>query len=196
MVTIKILIEGYAKKIGSGWVASSTCTLITSGKTKIITDPGCQRQKLLDALKKEGLTTGEIDFVFQSHAHADHVLLAGIFENAKSITFDSNLLYDNDKLSPWDVHELGEDIEIVETPGHMLEHISLVVKTSEGKVAIAGDTIFWLDNEEQIFDVNQPDHSQAKGLNMETLVESRKKLLSMADYIIPGHGKMFRVNAL
>ena len=28
---------------------------------------------------------------------------------------------------------------------------------------------------------------------MEKLIESRKKLLENADYIIPGHGKMFKV---
>jgi len=193
MATVKVLIEGYAKKFGNGWVANSTCVLVTSGKTKIISDPGCHRQKLSDAIEKEGLKTGDIDYVFLSHAHPDHVLLAGIFENAKAITFDTNLLYNNDNISAWDAHELGKDIEIVETPGHMLEHISLIVDAAEGKVAIAGDTIWWLDDEEQVFNLNQPDHSQAKGMNMETLVESRKKLLSMADYIIPGHGKMFKV---
>ncbi len=80
MTTIKILIEGYAKKLEKGWVASSTVCLITSGNKKIITDPGCNRTKLLDALKKEGLTTNDIDYVFLSHCHPDHILLAGIFE--------------------------------------------------------------------------------------------------------------------
>ena len=193
MPAIKILIEGYAKKINKDWVASSTTCLITSGTKKIITDPGCNRQKLLNALARENLATGDIDYVFLSHCHPDHILLAGIFENAKCITYDSNLIYDNDSLFEFNKHSLGDDIEIVETPGHVLEHLSLVVDTAEGKVAIAGDAIWWLDDEKQIFDVNQTDHSQAKGMNMATLIESRKKLISMADYIIPGHGKMFKV---
>ena len=193
MPTIKILIEGYAKKLVTGWVASSTVCLITTTDKKIITDPGCNRTKLLDALAKEGLKTGDIDYVFLSHQHPDHTLLAGIFENAKSVTYDSNLIYDGDSLVEFNPHSLGEGIEILQTPGHVLEHISLLVDTADGKVAIAGDCIWWLDSEEQKFELNQPDHSQAKGMNMEILIESRKMLLAKADYIIPGHGKMFKV---
>ncbi len=194
MATIKTLIEGYAKQQENGWVASSTTCLITSeDNKKIITDPGCNREKLLEALKKENLVTGDINYVFLSHCHPDHTLLSGIFENAKFVTFDSNLIYDKDLLTEFDKNILGKDIEIIETPGHVLEHLSLLVDTPEGKVAIAGDVIWWLDNEQQIFDINQKDHSQAKGIDMKNLIESRKKLLSVADYIIPGHGKMFKV---
>lgn len=196
MANIKVLIEGYAKKLENGWVASSTVCLITSGDKKIITDPGCNRDKLLAVLKQEGLTTGDINYVFLSHCHPDHTLLAGIFQNAKAVTYDSNLVYDNDSLTEFDAHILGDDIEIIQTPGHLLEHISLLVTTAEGKVAIAGDAIFWLDDEEQKFSITQKDHSEAKGMNMETLIESRKKLVQLADYIIPGHGKMFKVDKL
>ncbi len=194
MAEVKILIEGYAKHLKKGWIANSTCCLITTGNKKIITDPGCNREKLMKALKKESLKTGDIDFVFLSHCHPDHVLLAGIFEKAKFVTFDSNLMYDKDLMLEFDKHVLGKDIEIIETPGHVLEHLSLMVKTSKGKIAIAGDVIWWTDDEKQIFRLNQKDHSQAKGMNMKKLIESRKKLLRSADYIIPGHGKMFKVD--
>ncbi|EKE11785.1 MAG: hypothetical protein ACD_15C00026G0004 [uncultured bacterium] len=194
MATIKVLIEGYAKELENGWVANSTACLIVVKDKKIITDPGCNRQKLLEALHEENLTTDDIDYVFLSHCHPDHVLLAGIFEKAKYVTFDSNLIYDKDSLTVFDKNILGEDIEIIETPGHMLEHLSLLVDTPEGKVAIAGDVIWWVDGEKQAIDINKEDHSHAKGMNMEDLIESRKKLLNMADYIIPGHGKMFRVD--
>lgn len=194
MAEIIILIEGYAKELKHGWLASSTCCLIKSENHKIITDPGCNREKLLEALLKEGLTTNDIDYVFLSHCHPDHILLAGIFEKAKYITFDTNLLYNKDLLLEFDKRLLGNAIEIIETPGHVLEHLSLLINTTNGKVAIAGDVIWWTEGEEQVFTLNQKDHSQAKGMNMETLIESRKKLISLADYIIPGHGKMFKVN--
>ena len=102
-------------------------------------------------------------------------------------------MYDKDIMLEFDKHTLGKDIEIIETPGHVLEHLSLLVNTPTGKVAIAGDVIWWVEGEEQVFDINQEDHSQAKGMNMEKLIESRKKLIENADYIIPGHGKMFKV---
>jgi len=194
MATVKVLVEGYAEKLGRAWVASSTvCFITTDAGKRIITDPGCNRQKLLAALRKENVAPDDIDYVFLSHYHPDHTLLAGIFVKAKHITFDANLMYDNDRLFPFATHEMGQDIEIIETPGHVPEHISLLVNTAEGRVAIAGDAIWWLDNEKQVFDIHQKDHSQAKGMDMEALVESRKKLLKMADSIIPGHGRMFQV---
>lgn len=194
MTTIKVLIEGYAKELANGWVASSTTCLIATDDKKIITDPGCNRQKLIEALQKENLTADDIDYVFLSHCHPDHILLAGLFKKAKYVTFDTNLMYDKDLLVTFDKNILGKDIKIIETPGHVLEHLSLLVNTPEGKVAIAGDVLWWVDGEEQVVDINQKDHSQAKGMNMETLIESRKKLLKIADYIIPGHGKMFKVD--
>ena len=193
MAEVKVLVEGYAKQLAKGWVASSTACLITTEDKKIITDPGCNREKLLAALNKEGLTTTEINYVFLSHRHPDHVLLAGIFENAKFITFDTNLIYDKDLLLEFDKHALGKDIEIIETPGHVEEHLSLIVNTPKGKIAIAGDVIWWLDGEKQVFNISQKDHSQAKGMDMDKLIESRKRILEMADYVIPGHGKMFKV---
>lgn len=191
MVTVKVLIEGYAKKIKKGWVASSSTCLITTENKKIITDPGCNREKLLAALSKEGLTTDDIDYVFLSHCHPDHILLAGIFEKAKFITFDTNLMYDKDLMLEFDKHALGKEIEIIETPGHVLEHLSLLVNTPEGKIAIAGDVIWWTEGEKQVFALNQKDHSSAKGMNMEKLIESRRRILEVADWIIPGHGVMF-----
>ena len=101
-------------------------------------------------------------------------------------------MYDKDLMLKFDKHVLGKDIEIIETPGHVLEHLSLVVNTSRGKIAIAGDAIWWIEGEKQVFDVNQKDHSQAKGMNMDDLIESRKKVLKISDWIIPGHGKMFK----
>lgn len=194
MTKVKVLIEGYAKKLGEGWKASCTTCLITNGNKKIVTDPGCNRVKLLEVLKRESLKTSDIDYVFLSHRHPDHILLAGLFENAKFVTYDANMMYNKDVLSTFDKNCLGNDIEIIETPGHVNEHLSLIVETPEGKVAIAGDVIWWLDDEDQIFNLRQKDHNQAVDMDMKRLVESRKKLLEKADYIIPGHGKKFRVD--
>ncbi len=176
MAEVKVLVEGYAKELKKGWVASSTVCLITTENKKIITDPGCNRKKLLEALNREGLTTNDINYVFLSHCHPDHILLAGIFEKAKFVTFDTNLMYNKDQLLKFNKHVLGKDIEVIETPGHVLEHLSLLVNTSKGKIAIAGDVIWWTEGEIQVFDINQKDHSQAKGMNMNILSQSLRKL--------------------
>ena len=83
MNNIKVLVEGYARvNPDSTWDATSTTTLINTGKLKIIVDPGCHRQKLLTSLAKAGLKTSQINYVFLTHYHPDHCSLAGIFENA------------------------------------------------------------------------------------------------------------------
>src|SRR3990167_6543909 len=108
MTTIKVLIEGYAEKRGQAWVASSTvCLIMTEAGKKIITDPGCHRQKLLDALRKENITTDDVDYVFLSHCHPDHTMLAGIFAHAKHITFDANYMYDGGSLFSFEKDKEG-----------------------------------------------------------------------------------------
>lgn len=50
----------------------------------MISDPGCNRKEC-----------SQSTFIFLTHGHVDHSLLAGIFENAKFVTFES-LRYNKD----------------------------------------------------------------------------------------------------
>jgi len=192
MAEVKILIEGYARELEEGWSACSTVALIKSDGKLIISDPGCNREKLLKALSKEGLKPEDVDFVFLTHGHVDHSLLAGIFENAKFVTFE-NLMYDKDLQLEFEDDVLGQDTKIIRTPGHSAEHISLIVNTDEGKYVIAGDVFWWVDGEKQAADINKEDDAHPVELNMKELRESRKKILEIADYVVPGHGGMFEV---
>jgi len=74
-------------------------------------------------------------------------------------------------------------IRIVKTPGHDYTPITLLIKTERGIVAVCGD-VFWKEN----FPENDPYVSEP-----EKLKETRKKVLEMADCIVPGHGGMFKV---
>lgn len=192
MAKLKVLVEGYAKKVDRGWLASSTAVLVKSNGKNIIADPGCNREKLLKALKTENLKPPGIDFVFLSHGHVDHALLAGIFENASIVTFE-NLMYKKDMQLKFNKRVLGSDTCVVETPGHTAEHCSLAVKTDAGIYVIAGDVFWWAEGEEQKADINKTDDAHPKELNMDKLIESRKRILEIADYVIPGHGKTFKV---
>lgn len=191
MAEVKILVEGYAKKLSKGWLASSTSVLVKSNGNLIITDPGCNRKKLLDALKKEGVAPKDINFVLLTHSHTDHTLLAGIFENAKVI--NPVEVYDNDSQVEYKEDILGPETKIISTPGHSREEISLLVKTDKGKYAISGDVFWWVEGEKQIVDINKDDDSHPEELDMIQLKNSRKFLLEKADFIIPGHGKVFMV---
>ena len=190
MTEIKVLIEGYAKEIKNGWIANSTVVLVKSNGKNIIVDPGFDRKKLLNALKKENLKISDIDYVFLTHGHIDHSLLAGIFENAKIV--DELYVYEKDAIVNHNGIILNTDLKVIRTPGHKEDHCSLIVKIEKEIYVVAGDVFWWLDNEKQEIDINKPDNDP-EHMNIQKLIESRKKILKIADYIIPGHGKMFRV---
>jgi len=194
MAKIKILVEGYARKKRGRIFASATCTLIQEENLNIIVDPGMDRKALLKALKREKLSPSDINYVILTHYHLDHSLLAGIFERAKILddgeiySFDGEIKEHNGKVP-------GTNIKIIETPGHDIFHCSVLVKTKEfSKIAIVGDVFWWKDEEKQKTDRKSLlSHKDPYVKNKKQLLESRKKILKMADYIIPGHGKMFKV---
>lgn len=193
MDKVKVLIEGYAREIEKGWLASSTVTLVESNDKKIIVDPGCNRPKLLEELEKIGLAPSDIDFVLLTHTHVDHALLVGIFDKAQVL--NDTEIYNNDEQVEHGGKVPCMDLEIVPTPGHDQFHCSLLVNDEKlGKVAVAGDLFWWVEGEEQKTDLDSLlNHEDPYVKNKEELIASRKKILNAADWIIPGHGKMFKV---
>jgi len=194
MAKIKILIRGYVKEIDGKEFASSTTTLIQDADLNIIVDPGMDRKLLVSALNEENLSLNQIDYVILTHTHLDHSLLAGIFENAKIL--DNNEIYSFDG----NIGEHGgkvpnTEIQIIKTPGHDQFHCSVLVDTEDlGKVIIAGDVFWWTDDEEQKTDkLSLLEHKDPYLKDAQALKKSREKILELADYIIPGHGKIFKV---
>jgi hypothetical protein len=49
-----------------------------------------------------------------------------------------------------------------------------------------------MDSEKQEINIEREDQVHPEETDMEKLIESRKKILGIADYIIPGHGKVFK----
>ncbi len=191
---IKILVPGYAREKNGSEFASSTVTLIRENGINVIVDPGLDRKKLLAALSEEGLSVKKINYVILTHNHSDHCLLAGIFAQAKII--DANVIFS------WDGKNVGHEgkvprtgIKIIKTPGHDQFHCSVLVKTKKfGNVAVAGDVFWWWDKQKQKTDrqsLLKLEDLYVK--NKKQLTASRRKILAMADYVIPGHGEMFEV---
>ncbi len=193
MAEVKILIEGYARKSDVTWYASPSTVLIKDSGKNIIVDPGANEKMLLEALEKEGLKPEDIDIVFLTHYHLDHILNIRLFPN-KDI-YDGDSINSNDsKIVEYEGNIPNTNIQVIPTPGHSYEHVSLLVETEKGKIVIAGDLFWWRDNEgpelnkESLLNYKDP-YTKDK----DALLESRKKILEIADYIIPGHGKMFKV---
>ncbi len=180
MAEVKILVEGYTSKNNNKSRTCPTITLVRDRNVVMVVDPGTveEQEILVEKLRENGLTTDDVNFVCITHAHMDHYRNVGMFPNAK--TFGCFGLWHGDKFEKLN-ENLTKNIKIMKTPGHSDDSITLLVKTKIGKVAICGD-VFWKENfpEKDIY-----------ANDMKRLIESRKKVLRIADFIIPGHGKMF-----
>lgn len=192
MAEVKILIEGYAREENSVETASSSVVLIKDSGLKILVDPGANKQLLLEILSKEGFKPEDVDIIFLTHYHIDHILNIRLFPD-KDI-FDGNTIYRDDKETSFSGKIPNTNVKVIETPGHAHEHASLLVETEKGKIIIAGDVFWWSDEEKQETNYESLiNHKDPYVKNEEKLKESRKTILEIADWIIPGHGKMFKV---
>ncbi len=115
MATVKVLVEGYAHEGNGCYEATCTTVLIEDSGKKIIVDPGCNEELLLQALKKEGLTPHDIDVIFLTHYHIDHVLNIRLFPGKDIL--DGDIIYRGDKEFSFKGKIPGTNVEIIETPG-------------------------------------------------------------------------------
>jgi len=186
MAEVKILIEGYTTAdsvvLGGEEKSCSTITLVRDRDIIMVVDEGVlENQKMLvDKLREEGLSIDDVNVVCITHSHIDHYRNIGMFPEAKSLEYWG--FWDRNTVEDWK-EQFTENIRIIKTPGHSYDSITLLVKTNNGIVAICGD-VFWKED----FPKDDPYAS-----DKEKLEESRKKILEVADWIIPGHGKMFKV---
>ncbi|MCX6721937.1 MAG: MBL fold metallo-hydrolase [Candidatus Staskawiczbacteria bacterium] len=187
---VKILIEGYTNadsvvKIGEE-KTQSTVTLVKDGDLIIVVDPGVleSQQLLIDALAEENLTVDDVNVVCITHSHLDHYRNIGMFPNAKTLEYFG--LWDKNSVETWQ-ENFTLNTRVLHTPGHDYTGITLIVKTKDGMVAICGD-VFWKEN----YPLNP--HDDAFASNPEKLKESRMMVLKLADWIIPGHGGIYKNN--
>jgi glyoxylase-like metal-dependent hydrolase (beta-lactamase superfamily II) len=183
MAEVKILFEGFTTAESSSDEATScTIGLVKDGKIKMVVDPGTVKNQkvIVNALRKEGLRTKDVNFVCITHSHMDHYRNIGMFAYAKSLDFWG--IWEGDKVKDWD-SQFSRNIKIIKTPGHNYDGITLIVDTHKGKVAVCGD-VFWKEN----YPENDP---YASDDNL--LKESRKKVSELADWIVPGHAGIYRI---
>lgn len=192
MTEFTTLVEGYAYERSHVLYASPTTVLIQDHGLSILVDPGASPQRLLSAFEQHDLDLPDIDLIFLTHHHLDHLLNIRLFPNVD--VYDGYTINRGDQIRSYSGQIPGTDLQILPTPGHTTEHWSLLMQTRQGKVAIAGDVFWWYDdqsptlNEQNLLSLVDPYVE-----DMEALSASRRQLLNVADWIIPGHGGLFEV---
>jgi glyoxylase-like metal-dependent hydrolase (beta-lactamase superfamily II) len=196
MSELRLLAEGYARPDrDGGYRAAPAMALITDSGKRVLVDPGTGEIRLREALGRAGLVPADIDLVFITHYHPDHWLNLCFFPGVT--VCDGRCLYQGDRETPFTGFIPGSRIEVLATPGHCEEHASLLVHTALGRYVVAGDVFWWEDGQEPALTVTallglvDPFADDRHGL-----VKSRLCLLEVADFIIPGHGRMFQTPAV
>lgn len=189
---IHIIQEGYAFTDSEQRSrATGSITLVKTKKHVILVDTGSPRDKdkLLDSLEKLDIKLNDVDHVVCSHGHVDHVGNLNLFPKAVHIVGNDICIEDDvyieNSLQNGEHYVLENgQIEIIPTVGHTGEDISVVVyNTKYGTVAIAGDLFECKDDEECWKEFSQCVSKQKM---------NRDKIREMVDYIVPGHGAMFK----
>ena len=194
---VKILQEGYSREVTkdgkTGFAADCSVSLITGNFSPILVDTSgpWSKSKLISRLEDFGYSCEDIKTVVCTHGHSDHVGNMNIFLQAKFIVSfdvcDKDGIYEDFDFNRKDAkYILNDDVYVIPTPGHTAQDVSVVVEnTSRGTIVIAGD----------IFE-NECDSSDWQSLSTDVPLQqkSREIIKKLANYIVPGHGKMFQVS--
>jgi glyoxylase-like metal-dependent hydrolase (beta-lactamase superfamily II) len=179
--THHLLHAGYVRD--GGVSVGSSVSLVADGDSVIVVDPGmvATRSAILDPLAERGFAPEQVTHVVLTHHHPDHAMNAALFPNAELI--DAWARYVGDQ---WLDHE-GEGYRVsphtwlMLTPGHTRLDISLIVETEDGVVACTH--AWWRADRTPEVDPNAEDQA--------ALEASRRRILSVADVVVPGHGEAF-----
>jgi glyoxylase-like metal-dependent hydrolase (beta-lactamase superfamily II) len=178
---VDVVLDGSLTSTGGG--VASTCTLVRDGGNVIVVDPGMATgaAAILDGLAGFGVQPEDVTEVVLSHHHPDHTMYAGLFPNAA--VHDHWAIY---RGTHWEDSEcdgrvLSPSVQLVRTPGHTAEDLALIAGTPDG-VVVTTHSWFHADSAVEDEDAEDPDQ----------LRESRRRILEVADLIVPGHGRAFR----
>lgn len=191
---VYVLYDGYSEMNEDGSMrANCSCTLI-KGPPHIIVDTmtAWDGQNIVDALRKHSILPYVIDYVICTHGHSDHTGSNFLFTNAKHIVGHSishkDTYYMDCDFSKGEEYIINDKIKVIPTPGHTLQDITVIVETAAGKFAMTGDLF------EKFEDLQDESIWRSAGSDSEQLqIESREKIVKMVDFIVPGHGPLFKV---
>ncbi len=203
-MAFKILLPGLPFRSSRGFLGWSTVALARIDGLNVLIDAAGynERVKLVEKIKEENLTVKEIDMVFLSHLHFDHVINFDLFPNAQVIVgkkewdFCTGEKGKQDIFTPREItrclqesklklvedgEKLSENLTVFHTPGHTTGGISLLLEM-ERKYFFTGDA---LKNATEFV-------SGLPGATAEWN-KTRERIRNLgADVIVTGHDRPFR----
>lgn len=192
-----VLRPGYARDDGPNSMrADCSCTLVQDGDQRILVDTlgPWQAQLLTQLLREQDVRPQDIDVLICTHGHPDHVGNLNLFTSSRLHIVGFSAYRDDEyTFHPFSgnvPYELTDNVRVIPTPGHTLSCVSVVVQNAEGlgTVVVAGDLF---EKEEDLTDdsiwLSAGSEDEVKQRS------SRAAVLSIADFIVPGHGPMFQV---
>src|SRR5262245_56870213 len=155
---VDLLVQGWTLNTNEGRLGFCGVTLIEVGGRRILVDVAQVGRRLLirERLAARGLAPRDIDTVVMTHTHWDHLLNADVFEHAEFVVHKDERAYarephPNDWATPkytnailerLRVREVREGdqvapgLTVIETPGHTVGSISLLVATGGSVSAV------------------------------------------------------------
>ena len=208
MVKLDLLIPGLSAKTDQFLFGICSLVLLRDGKRNILFDAGAYRIRgaLIAALARHGLGPDDIDTVFMSHLHWDHVENLGLFRKADILVTRSEYDYTAAILpSDWGTppfvrdilhglnlvlledrdEELFPGMRRMMLPGHSIGLQGLVVDTADGKAVIAADALWSARDAVR----GKPDLAF---FDFDKGAASLTKLLKAGTVFYPGHDRPFR----
>jgi glyoxylase-like metal-dependent hydrolase (beta-lactamase superfamily II) len=209
MVRLDLLIPGLSAKADHFLFGICTLVLLRDGRRTILFDAGAYRVRgaLIAALNAHGLAPDDINAVYMSHLHWDHVENVDLFRNADIYVSRTEYEYtaaiapsdwgtppfvrdilEGLRLVLRDDHEeeLFPGIRTISLPGHSIGLQGLVVDTEHGKAVLASDALWSARDAVR----GKPDLAF---YDVEQGAASLTKLLAAGTIFYPGHDRPFRL---
>jgi glyoxylase-like metal-dependent hydrolase (beta-lactamase superfamily II) len=208
-VKIDLLIPGLPAKSDHFLFGICSLLLLRAAGRTILFDTGPYRVRplLIGELKSRGLTPNDVDTVFLTHLHWDHVENLDLFAHAEILTPRAEFDYaasprPNDwgtppyvreilqgmrvTLLPEQEQELFPGIRTLLLPGHSVGLQGLVIDTDDGHAVLASDALWSArDAVRGVPDVAFFDPAKAQA--------SLDRALAAGDIFYPGHDRPFRL---
>ncbi|KAM7536526.1 hypothetical protein Aperf_G00000083655 [Anoplocephala perfoliata] len=184
--------EGFSNQVDDKLLSAACTITLLSGPFNILIDPGspCDGSLVKSILSEHNLKPDDVNYVICSHGHVDHIGNLVDFPGATIIVGTDIMkdgIFEKIRISHDNPYVIDDNVRVIFTPGHTHQDVSIVAKVPDfGTVAVCGDLF---ENE---CDRSDPKLWKDNSLNPELQETSRSLILSFADYIVPGHGAMFK----